>query len=341
MVEPGIIFARGVRWRHRLSLFALIALGLVLATLPLLVRTPYVLGVAINAFAFTILAMSLNVIYGYAGLLSFAQVGFWGLGAYIAAVVAVGWNGAFWTGMALAVCSCAVIGAMLAFTALRLSNHAFVIVSMAFTLLMQMLAQEWISVTNGPMGIPGLPAPSLRIGSWTIQFDSPRKYYYLALAVFVASIAVLYLVLNSRIGRTLSLLRHDETLARSFGIRVTRWKVFASGFAAAFAAAAGATHVFFVSIVDPLIFDPYFTQIMLVTVIVGGLGSFWPVIGVGAALTVLPELLRTPNEIRMIYYGVILIGFIILLPNGVAGLIARLRREGPSIKAPKEGLENA
>jgi branched-chain amino acid transport system permease protein len=340
MAEGGTSFVRAAGWGRRLAPVALIAIGLVLTALPLVARTPYAIGIAINAFAFIILAMSLNVIYGYAGLLSFAQVGFWGLGAYIAAIVAVGWNGAFWTGMALAICACAAVGALLAFTALRLSNHAFVIVSMAFTLLLQMLAQEWIALTNGPMGIPGLPVPSLGIGAWSIQLDSPQRYYYLALAVFVVSIAVLHLVLSSRIGRTLSLLRHDETLARSFGVRVTRWKVFASGFSAAFAAAAGATHVFFVSIVDPLIFDPYFTQIMLVTVIVGGLGSFWPVIAAGAALTILPELLRTPNEIRMIYYGVILIACIVLLPNGVAGLMARLRTAAPSRRA-RQDPENA
>ena len=131
------------------------------------------------------------------------------------------------------------------------------------------------------------------------------------------------------------MIKHDETLARSLGVRVIYWKLFAAGFAAAFAAMAGALYVFYVTIVDPLIFDIYYTQLMLVIVIVGGLGSFWPVIVAGVALTVLPELLRTPNEIRMINYGVILIATVLLFPGGLAGLMAKLPF-GAAVAAPRD-----
>jgi ABC-type branched-subunit amino acid transport system permease subunit len=295
------------------------ALGLIAA--PFLISSPYVLTVLTNALIFTMLAMSLNVIYGYAGLLSFAQVGFWGLGGYTAAIVATRLGLDPWTGIVAAAILSAAVAVVLGAIALRLSNHAFVIVSIAFTLLLQLLSQEWVEVTNGPMGIPGLPVPVLGFGSWAIQIDSVDRYYYLVLAIYAASIALMQLVLSSRIGRTLRLLRHDEVLARSYGVRVTGWKLFAAGFAAAFAAIAGAINVFFVTIVDPSIFDIYYTQLMLVIVIVGGLGSFWPVIVAGIVLTILPELLRTPSEIRMINYGIILILAVVLFPGGFAGIL--------------------
>ena len=85
---------------------------------------------------------------------------------------------------------------------------------------------------------------------------------------------------------------------------------------------AGSLFVFYVTIIDPLIFDIYYTQLMLVIVIVGGLGSFWPIIIAGFILTVLPEVLRTPNEIRMINYGIILIVTIVLFPRGIAGFFS-------------------
>ena len=316
----------------------LAAITLMMALVPMLISSGYVLNVCINALIFTVLAMSLNVIYGYAGLLSFAQVGFWGLGGYAAALMAtkLGWSP--WLGMAVAPFVCAPLAAALAAVALRLSNHAFVIVSIAFTLLLQMLSQEWIALTNGPMGIPGLPAPAVGFGADAIVLNTPRLYYYLALLFFLASIAMMYLVLSSQIGHTLRLIKHDEMLARSFGIRVTWWKLFAAGFSAAFAGLAGAISVFFVSIVDPLIFDAYYTQIILVIVIVGGLGSFWPVVVAGFILTALPELLRVPSELRMINYGLVLMAAVLLFPQGLAGAFAyRVRK----IATPREAKPEA
>ena len=311
------------------------ALGaLVLLCAPIFVTSPYVLTVLTNALIFTILAMSLNVIYGYAGLLSFAQVGFWGLGGYTAAIVATRLGLDPWTGIVLGALLSAAVAVVLGAIALRLSNHAFVIVSIAFTLLLQLLSQEWVAVTNGPMGIPGLPIPVIGFGSWAIPLNSVARYFYFVLAVYALSIGTLKLVLSSRIGRTLRLLRHDETLARSYGIRVTGWKLFAAGFAAAFAAVAGAVDVFFVTIVDPSIFDVYYTQLMLVIVIVGGLGSFWPVVVAGIALTILPELLRTPNEIRMINYGIILILAVVLFPSGFAGILKSIQARRTKSQTP-------
>jgi ABC-type branched-subunit amino acid transport system permease subunit len=293
-------------------------------TAPSIVHSTYHLNVLINALMFTVLAMSLNVVYGYAGLLSFAQVGFWGIGGYAAALTVLKLDGSVWQGIAVASVLCSGLAVAIGAVALRLSNHAFVIVSIAFTLLAQMLAQEWIELTNGPMGLPGLPPPAIPVSERCCLIDSPTRFYYLTLSFAVLSLGLMWLVLSSRIGRTLRMIRHDESLARSLGVRVTRWKLFATGFAAAFAGMAGAIYVFYLTIVDPLIFDIYYTQLVLVIVIIGGLGTFWPVIAAGLLLTVLPELLRTPNEIRMIAYGVVLIGTVLLLPNGLAGLAATL-----------------
>ena len=312
--------------RHRLGhsrpgqAAAALALVLSLALVPILVQSSYVLTVLINALVFTLLAMSLNIIYGYTGLLSFAQVGFWGLGGYVAAVGVTRLGLDHWLSTAAAVAMCSAVSAGLAAVALRLSNHAFVIVSIAFTLLMQILSQEWIEVTNGPMGIPGLPPPVLGTGTSAIIIATPARFYWLILSAFLVSMVVIYLVMTSRVGRTLRLIKHDEALARSFGIRVTLWKLFAAAFSAAFAALAGSMNVFFLTIVDPTIFDIYYTQIMIVITIIGGLGSFWPVLGAGFLLTMLPEILRTSNEIRMIYYGVILIGAVMFFPKGLAGI---------------------
>lgn len=304
---------------------AVAVVALLLALAPLWTSSAYILTILINALIITILSMSLNVIYGYAGLLSFAQVGFWGLGGYIAALLAVRFGLELWVGIWVAAGFSAAIAVGLAAIALRLSNHAFVIVSIAFTLLLQLLSKEWIALTNGPMGIPGLPAPHFGFGENAVALSNPATYYFLAFGFAAFSLAVIGIVLSSRIGETLKLIKHDEALARSYGIRVTSWKLFAAGFSAAFAAMAGAVQVFFITIVDPLIFDVYFTQLMLVIVIAGGLGSFWPVVVAGFVLTAIPEILRTPSELRMINYGIVLIAAVVLFPKGLAGVLASQR----------------
>ncbi|SMF47485.1 amino acid/amide ABC transporter membrane protein 2, HAAT family [Tistlia consotensis] len=308
----------------------LLLLAVLALAYPFASSSGYHLNVLTNALFFTVLAMSLNVIYGYAGLLSFAQVGFWGVGGYVGALTVTRLGGSVWDGMLAAGAVALLLAIAISAVSLRLSNHAFVIVSIAFTLLLQLLAQEWIDVTNGPMGIPGLPAPEIVLGPLYFAFDDRTSQYFLALAFAAATLAAIGLVLSSRVGRTLRMLKHDETLARSLGVRTTRWKVFAAGFAAVVAAMAGALYVFYLSIVDPTIFDVYYTQLMLVIVIVGGLGSFWPMIAAGFVLVVLPEVLRTSDEVRMIYYGVVLIAGVLFFPRGFAGLLAARRRRHSS-----------
>lgn len=305
---------------------ALAAILFAVATaVPFLTQSSYFLTIGITAMIFTVFAMSLNIVYGYAGLLSLAQTGFWGVGSYTAALVVTRLGGSVWEGMLAAALVSAAGGVLIGAAALRLSNHAFVVVSLCFTLLMQMLAQEWIDLTNGPMGLPGLPAPSIALGDQVYTFGTPTRFFYLALAFAGISLAVIWVVVTSRIGRTFRMIKHDETLARSMGVRVTLWKLVAIALASVFAALSGALYVFYVSIIDPSIFDVYYTQVVLVIVIIGGLGSFWPVVFSGIVITVLPEILRTPNEVRMISYGVILMLVVLLMPAGIAGLAAKLR----------------
>lgn len=305
---------------------AMATLLLVICTaVPFLTQSSYFLTIGISAMIFTVFAMSLNIVYGYAGLLSLAQVGFWGLGSYVAALVVTRLNGSIWEGMLAAAAMSAIGGILIGAVALRLSNHAFVIVSLCFTLLMQMLAQEWIDLTNGPMGIPGLPMPGIGFGEASFLFSTPTRFFYLTLAFATVSLGLIWLIVTSRIGRTFRMIKHDETLSRSLGVRVTVWKLFAIALASIFAALSGALYVFYVTIVDPLIFDVYYTQIILVIVIIGGLGSFWPVVVSGLLITVLPEILRTPNELRMISYGVILMLAVLVMPTGIAGLVKKVR----------------
>lgn len=298
-----------------------------LAALPWVV-SDYVTGVAVTAFLFTVAAASLNLIYGYAGLLSFAQLAFWGIGGYCTALTVVTFGGNFWLGLGYAAGLNAALAVAIGFPALRLARDSFVIVTLSFSLLAFLIARDWVSLTRGPLGIPGLPAP--HVLGWEIS--NAFSYYYFALVFMVLALGVLYALVTSRIGRTLLAIKQNEPLAVAQGIAPTPYRLFAFAVSAALTGMAGGILVFFLKIVDPLIFDFYYLQAFLIMVIIGGPGTFWGSVIAGLLLSALPEVLRVSNELRMVIYGAILVAVVLVMPQGVAGWlrerrIAKLREE--------------
>ena len=138
---------------------AIIVATLALFALPWLTASNYVVGIAISTLIFTVAASALNLVYGFTGLLSFAQLGFWGIGGYAAALTVMTLGGDFWEGLVLAGLVNAALALAVGYPALRTGRHAFVIVTLAFALLVTLIARDWVGLTRGPLGIPGLPPP--------------------------------------------------------------------------------------------------------------------------------------------------------------------------------------
>ncbi|QOF75701.1 branched-chain amino acid ABC transporter permease (plasmid) [Aminobacter sp. SR38] len=297
-----------------------------LCALPLLAPGNYVLSIATLGLFFAVASTGLNIVYGYAGLLSFAQVGFWGLGAYTSALVSMDLGLSPWLGIVAAGLVCGVAAVIGGFAALRVSRDAFVIVTLSFSLLLQLLARNWISLTRGPMGIPGLPKPALTIpGIGTLDGADPAGFYWITLIFAVVIIAVAYRLIHSRIGRAFVAVNIDEALASSQGIPVFRTQLAAFCASAVIGGLAGGLYVFHLGIVDPGIFDMYYAQMMLMIVIVGGAGYFWPVLAMTAVFTILPELLRLAPELRLVLFGLILVATIQFLPQGLGGYLHDIR----------------
>ncbi len=307
-------------------------LALVVAALGVLVAAPaftsdYIVGIGITAFTFTVAAASLNLVYGYAGLLSFAQLAFWGIGGYCTALVVMDTGGSFWTGLALAAALNAVLALLVGWPALRLQRDSFVIVTLSFSLLAFLVSRDWVDLTRGPLGLPGLPSPSL----FGTRLSSLHSMYWLALTFFVLSLGVLYAIVSSRIGRVLLAIKQNQPLALAHGVSPTPWRLFAFAVSAALTGMAGGIQVFYLKIVDPSILDFYYLQAWLIMVIIGGAGRFWGVVIAGLVMSAMPELLRFSNELRMVIYGLILVVAVLVMPQGVAGWlrerrVAKLRR---------------
>ncbi|MBS0520710.1 MAG: branched-chain amino acid ABC transporter permease [Proteobacteria bacterium] len=304
-----------------MKLAAALAAAAVFAVLPLLTSSNYVIGIGISALVFTTAAAALNLVYGFTGLLSFAQLGFWGIGGYAAALTVVGLGGSFWSGVVLAGVICGTIALVVGYPMLRTNRHAFVIATLTFALLATLIARDWVSLTRGPLGIPDLPAPE----AFGRRFDTPRQFYWIAWAFAMAAIAFLFALCSSRIGRTLVAIKQNEPLVRAQGISPMPYKLAAFALSAAITGAAGGVYCFNLRIIDPTFLDFYYMQTFLIIVIIGGAGSFWGVIGAGIALSALPEALRFSEDLRMIIYGVILVVAMFVMPSGVAGWLRERR----------------
>lgn len=309
------------------SLGAIVGAIVLLLCLPLLTSSNYFIGIAISGLIFLTAAAALNLVYGYAGLLSFAQLGFWGVGGYCSSLAVMDFGWSFWTGVVFAGAVTLLLAIIIGIPIIRTTRHAFVVVTLTFALLAGLVARDWVDVTRGPLGIPGLPAPRLM----GFAFDTGARFYYIALAFTLIALSFLYCLKTSRIGLLLKAIKQNDPLAQSQGISPAPYRLAAFVIAAAITGMAGAIFAFHLKIIDPSFLDFYYMQTFLIIVIIGGAGSFWAVVLAGAAMVVLPEALRFSDELRMVIYGVVLVAAMMFMPRGISGWledrrIAALRR---------------
>jgi ABC-type branched-subunit amino acid transport system permease subunit len=300
--------------------------ALAFAALPLLTSSNYIIGVGISALIFTVAAAALNLVYGFTGLLSFAQLGFWGIGGYTTTLTVMTFGGNFWLGLVYAALLNGALALAIGYPILRTNRHAFVISTLTFALLVALIARDWVTLTRGPLGIPNIPRPQ----AFGLAFESTPSFYWVAWAFSVVTIGFLYALCSSRIGRTLIAIKQNEPLVRAQGISPMPYKLASFAISAGITGAAGGVFAFHLRVIDPGFLDFYYMQTFLIIVIIGGAGSFWGVIAAGIALSALPEALRFSEDFRMIIYGVILVAAMFVMPSGVAGWlrqreIARMR----------------
>ena len=279
--------------------------------LPLVVTSPYVLHIAVITGIYIVLAQSMNLVLGYSGLLSLASPAFFGIGAYIATLLALrfGWDSSLT--LVLSAFGGAVAAAIVGFPSLRVSRHAFVIVTLAATLLLQLIALNWEDVTRGSLGLANIPAPRF----FGLQVTTRMQWYYTCAAAALAAIFCTWLVVGSRFGRAMVAARDNEQLALACGINAFRTRLFAFCLSGGLAAVAGALYAHFITYIDPGVFGFSVSETLLIMVIVGGSGTLWGPVAGAVVFTALPEILRLTPEIRSLIYGAILLAIVVWQPR--------------------------
>jgi branched-chain amino acid transport system permease protein len=274
------------------------------------------------------LAIGLDFVLGYAGQLNLGQSAFYGIGAYVSTLLITRLGIPFWPAFAGAVAFSCLAGIVLSLFAMRLRGHYLAIASLGFAVITYQILLNWISLTQGPLGIYAIPPPPpLALpGLPAIDFHDLANLFYLVAGFALLSYLLLDQLIRSPIGETLTAIREDEVSAASLGMNCAAWKVFAFGVGAAVAGAAGGFYAGFVGTLVPDAFFITESFTILAMVVVGGMGTLiGPVCG-AILLTLLPELLRGIGDLRLIVYGVAVTLVVLFIPGGIAQA-ARLARE--------------
>ena len=291
------------------------AFGLLLVVAPLFSSNQYLIRLLVMSGINILLAMGLNLISGVTGQLSMGHAAFYGLGAYTSALLMLRLSVPFWFSALAAALVAGVFGVLLGIPTLRLRGDYLAITTVGLGEIVHLIFLNWDSVTNGPLGLPGIPAPSLM----RVQLGSNLAYYYLVLVVDVLVAGSLFRLGRSRVGRALIAIRDDELTAETMGIDTTRLKVTAFAFSAVLAGVAGALFASYMSFISPENFTYSESVTMLLMVVLGGMGSYWGAIAGAGILTIAPEALRVLSEWRMVVYGVALVVLMIVRPQGLFG----------------------
>jgi branched-chain amino acid transport system permease protein len=299
--------------------FAFLVAALAIAVLPLVLSGSYwhtnLTVCAINV----LLALGLDFILGYAGQLNLGQSAFYGLGAYVSTLLITKLGVPFWGAFAAGVAFAGLAGMILALFAVRLRGHYLAIASLGLAVIIHQILLNWISLTQGPLGIYAIPPPpAIAIpGLPRIDFRNPIALFYLVAGFTLLTYFILDQLVRSPIGETLTAIREDEISAASLGINAAAWKVFAFGVGAAVGGAAGCFYATFVGTLVPDAFFITESFTILSMVIVGGIGTLIGPVWGAILLTLLPELLRDVGDLRLVVYGLALTLVVLFMPGGL------------------------
>jgi branched-chain amino acid transport system permease protein len=257
------------------------------------------MGAVVPILIYVVLALGLNIVVGYAGLLDLGYAAFFAIGAYVCAVLTSPrsplfnngqWTTNFWISMIFAFFAAILAGVVLGAPTLRLRGDYLAIVTLGFGEIVPVAFRNAVDLTNGERGLAPIARPEIfgyGIGAQTVAFDiggtrldlGPGTiWYYLVLALMAASIFGVRRLYDSRLGRAWIAMREDEIAAASMGINLVQTKLLAFGLGASLSGAAGAILASYVQFVAPSMFEFSTSVIVLCMVILGGLGNIWGVI---------------------------------------------------------------
>ncbi|HYD56105.1 MAG TPA: ABC transporter ATP-binding protein [Burkholderiales bacterium] len=306
------------------------------------------------ALLYILLALGLNIVVGFAGLLDLGYIAFYAVGAYVYALLAsphFNVHLPFWVILPIGACIAALFGVLLGAPVLKLRGDYLAIVTLGFGEIIRIFLNNLsrpVNLTNGPQGITRIDPFSVGEFSFArpetflgLNFSGPIKYYYLLLIVALAVIVINIRLQNSRVGRAWEAIREDEVAARAMGINTTHLKLLAFAMGATFGGVAGGMFSAIQGFISPESFVLVESIMVVSMVVLGGMGNIWGVILGALLLSFVPEILRwtveplqarlfgrqlvEPEVIRMLIFGLALVLIMLFRPAGLLPSAVRKR----------------
>ncbi len=282
----------------------------------------YLIHLGILFAIYAILGMSLNLVVGYAGLLSITQAAFYGIGAYVTAILLTQTGIGFFTSVVLGIALTMFVSFLIGLVLSRFKDDYYALASLGFNVIVFSIFLNWQDLTRGPFGIPGISKPELFGFSFSSNFSFLILASVFALLVYFLS----YFIVNSSFGRVLKAVREDEKVTQVFGYNTSYYKLVIFVISAGMASVAGSLFASYITFVDPSSFHLMESIFILTIVILGGLANLRGSVLGALILILLPEVLRFvgfPSDIaaqmRQVIYGLILILLMLYRPKGFLG----------------------
>jgi branched-chain amino acid transport system permease protein len=314
----------GLRREMVSSLGAAVILLLLIAY-PFFVRS-YLLSLGVEVLAFAIFAISLNLLLGYTGLVSFGHAAFFGLGTYLLALGAIHLTPNLLVTLPLVILGTGIAAVLLGILALRTSGIYFLMITLAFAQMLYSIAIRWTNVTGGSDGLAGVPTAMLAIGPLSYTFGSRISYYYLVLCLFLVIWWLVRRMVESPFGWTLRGIRENEARMAALGYNTFRYKLLAFVIAGVLAGIAGALIANFFWYASPENLHWSMSGQVITMLIIGGAGTLpGPVVG-AAIVRLLPLFTSSLTERWPTIQGIIFIVFVLFAPQGLMGILHNLKQ---------------
>lgn len=304
----------GEFYENHKTLFLIIGIA-VLFILPQLTRSNYIQGVLARIIVYATLASGLNIINGYSGQSCLGIVGFTCIGAYSGAILTTVFELPFLASVVITILLCGGSGFVVSLPTLKLNGMFLSIITLGFSEMVRLIALNWQMVTNGPLGIKGIPNVEI-LGN---KVKSGAPFYYLALVTLLIVVFVLHRLLRSRVGRAWIAIREDQDAARSLGVKVSHYRCINFMTGAIICGTMGVYIAYYYRYVSPDMFSLDEGFNVLSMCVVGGSGTLFGPIAGAFVINFLTEGFRFASEWRMVIYAFLIIVMMWVRPQGLFG----------------------
>ena len=273
--------------------------------------------IMVFAGIYCLITIGLSLLMGYAGQISIGHAAFFGIGAYISAILTVRYGLNPWICMFIGMNIAAVVAILVGAPSLKLKGHYLAMATLAFGIIIYIIFNEEIEWTGGPDGMSGIPGLSL----FGFEFDSAISYFYLVWGFVFAAFIFTINIIQSGTGRALRAIHSSEPAASAMGVDISRFKIIVFVYSAILASLAGSLYAHYLNFINPSTFDLFFSIKLLIMIALGGMHNIWgAIIGAGLITFMSYEWLHYFEELEVIVYGAILLIITIFFPNGLVGV---------------------